>query len=152
MIFADDTYLISASEKRDTIHAEPQNIDTWATRNNLRLNKSKSRKMVVLNLETICKLWTISIRFWHPATDLSMPFNCLGPKGLPVPSSTMSQWQLPWWHGAYAVRCSSLVRTRLGKSRLQQRFKDKATRMGYLQANYTSVAGYVAAAEQSLFR
>jgi len=46
--FADDTYLISASENRDTMHAELQNIDAWATRNNLRLNKSKPREMVVL--------------------------------------------------------------------------------------------------------
>src|SRR6218665_2683608 len=37
------------------------------------------------------------------------------------------------------------------KSRLE-RFKNKVTRMGYLQANDTSVADSVAAAEQSLFR
>ena len=39
---------INASNKRDTVHAELLNIDAWATRNNLRLNKSKSREMVIL--------------------------------------------------------------------------------------------------------
>lgn len=37
--------------KRDTVqsvHAELFNIDDWATENNLRLHKSKSREMVVL--------------------------------------------------------------------------------------------------------
>src|SRR6218665_1896053 len=97
-------------------------------------------------------MWTISMRFWHPAPDLSSPFSCSGPKGLPALPSTMARWQLSWH-----VRCTLFRPAWWGltsshdKSRLE-RFKDKVTRIDYLQAKEKSAADSVATAEQSLFR
>jgi len=45
--FADDTYLIVASSMRDTISEELEAVKKWATKNNLKLNASKSREMLV---------------------------------------------------------------------------------------------------------
>jgi hypothetical protein len=45
--YADDTYLIIGAEMRDTVRAELDGIRTWATQNNLKLNTSKSREMLI---------------------------------------------------------------------------------------------------------
>jgi len=45
--FADDTYLLIGAEQRNTVRAELDGIRTWAERNNLRLNTSKSREMLI---------------------------------------------------------------------------------------------------------
>jgi hypothetical protein len=45
--YADDTYLIVPASNKSSVMGELENIDRWATCNNLRLNKSKSLEMVV---------------------------------------------------------------------------------------------------------
>ena len=44
--YADDTYLIVASDNSDTCTEELRYIQVWADRNNLRLNAAKSREIV----------------------------------------------------------------------------------------------------------
>ena len=46
--FADDTYLIIPASKRDTIGEELASISAWATKNNLKLNPTKSKEMIVM--------------------------------------------------------------------------------------------------------
>jgi len=46
MKFADDTYLVISAAKVNTRTAELENIVAWATENNLKLNKSKSKEVV----------------------------------------------------------------------------------------------------------
>src|SRR5688572_14692954 len=52
--YADDTYLIIGESMRGTTHEELDNISIWAERNNLRLNKSKSREMLVYRRRRGC--------------------------------------------------------------------------------------------------
>jgi len=44
--FADDTYLIVPASNVDSRAAEINNIDTWARKNNLTLNRKKSQEIV----------------------------------------------------------------------------------------------------------
>jgi len=44
--FADDTYLIVPDSNVDSRAAEMNNIDTWAQKNNLTLNRKKSQEIV----------------------------------------------------------------------------------------------------------
>jgi hypothetical protein len=46
--YADDTYLLIGSSHLQTAIGEYENISTWARMNNLRLNKSKTREMVIM--------------------------------------------------------------------------------------------------------
>jgi len=45
--YADDTYLIVGASRRTTVQAELDHISTWAARNNLRLNATKSRELLI---------------------------------------------------------------------------------------------------------
>src|SRR6218665_2007121 len=45
--YADDTYLIVPASARSTVSAELEHISSWASLNNLRLNTSKSKEMVI---------------------------------------------------------------------------------------------------------
>ena len=45
--YADDSYLIVPACSSSTAAAERANIETWAQRNNLKLNVSKSVEMVI---------------------------------------------------------------------------------------------------------
>jgi len=45
--YADDTYLIIGSSKRETVRMELDHIAAWAAQNNLRLNTNKSREMII---------------------------------------------------------------------------------------------------------
>ena len=45
--FADDTYLIIPADNADSRSAEIDNIETWARTNNLTLNRTKSKKIVI---------------------------------------------------------------------------------------------------------
>lgn len=45
--YADDTYLLIGSKKRDTVSEELQSINSWAASNNLRLNQGKSKEMII---------------------------------------------------------------------------------------------------------
>ena len=47
--FADDTYLIIPADNADSRSAEIDNIKTWAQTNNLTLNRTKSKEIVVVN-------------------------------------------------------------------------------------------------------
>ena len=44
--FADDTYLVIPAVNCSTCTAEVKHIETWATTNNLRLNRAKSKEIV----------------------------------------------------------------------------------------------------------
>ena len=46
--FADDTCLISGAATCHTISDEIEGVHHWATKNNLRLNSSKSREMLIV--------------------------------------------------------------------------------------------------------
>ena len=45
--YADDTYLIVPDSNIHTIPSELQHISDWATRHNLKLNETKSRKIII---------------------------------------------------------------------------------------------------------
>jgi Reverse transcriptase (RNA-dependent DNA polymerase)/Endonuclease/Exonuclease/phosphatase family len=45
--YADDTYLLVGSRARTTVSEELANVSRWASRNNLRLNTTKSREMII---------------------------------------------------------------------------------------------------------
>src|SRR5688572_5916325 len=45
--FADDTYLLTGSSQAHTIPSELHLISTWASANNLTLNSSKSKEMII---------------------------------------------------------------------------------------------------------
>ena len=45
--YADDTYLLIGSSMRETISQELASVESWASRNNLRLNSQKSREMII---------------------------------------------------------------------------------------------------------
>lgn len=45
--FADDTYLIIGSSMRDTVAKELENVSSWALKNNLPLNHSKSKELII---------------------------------------------------------------------------------------------------------
>ena len=47
--FADDTYLIIPADNADSRSAEIDNIETWARTNNLTLNRTKSKEIVVVD-------------------------------------------------------------------------------------------------------
>jgi len=47
--FADDTYLIIPASNVDSRSAEFNNIETWARKNNLTLNRSKSKEIVFID-------------------------------------------------------------------------------------------------------
>jgi len=47
--FADDTYLIIPASNVDSWSAEFNNIETWARKNNLTLNRSKSKEIVFID-------------------------------------------------------------------------------------------------------
>jgi hypothetical protein len=44
--FADDTYLVVPADCVDSRSVELDNIEAWATENNLKLNKLKTREIV----------------------------------------------------------------------------------------------------------
>jgi len=45
--YADDTYLIVPDSNIHTISSELQHISDWATRHNLKLNETKSKKIII---------------------------------------------------------------------------------------------------------
>src|SRR5664279_2227331 len=47
--FADDTYLIISVSNVDSRSAELDNIETWAWNNNLTLNRSKTKEIVIVD-------------------------------------------------------------------------------------------------------
>ena len=51
--YADDSYLLVPSENEDTIGTELKNIEDWASRNNLKLNRKKSLEMIVTKKKLI---------------------------------------------------------------------------------------------------
>src|ERR1043165_4024240 len=55
--YADDTYLIIGSSQVHTAVEEFEHISDWASANNLRLNKSRTREMVFSRRASI-KLWS----------------------------------------------------------------------------------------------
>ena len=46
--YADDTYLLIGASMRHTVGEEMENVSSWARANNLRLNQSKSREMLII--------------------------------------------------------------------------------------------------------
>src|SRR6218665_1240896 len=45
--YADDTYLVVPSSNRHTVPSELNHISAWATNNNLKLNVTKSRELII---------------------------------------------------------------------------------------------------------
>jgi len=48
--FADDTYLIVPASNLDSRSAEIDNIETWASTNNLTLNRTKTKEIVFVDI------------------------------------------------------------------------------------------------------
>ena len=47
--YADDTYLIVSSSNEHSLHAELKSIESWAVKNNLKLNRKKSSEMIIFS-------------------------------------------------------------------------------------------------------
>ena len=45
--YADDTYLIVSSSNEYSLHAELKSIESWAVKNNLKLNRKKLSEMII---------------------------------------------------------------------------------------------------------
>ena len=58
--FADDTYLIIAAERVTSRDMEIKNIEDWAVRNNLKLNRDKSYEIVFTKTGTKCVVETLA--------------------------------------------------------------------------------------------
>jgi Reverse transcriptase (RNA-dependent DNA polymerase) len=175
--FADDTYLIVPSSKRHTICEELDSISTWASINNLKLNPSKSREMMITRRPKSTPLppSMAGMKRVDSMVILGVTINSTLRASLHVEkvlntcTSSLHALRLLRLHGLSpevlqrVVKATTLSRllyaapawyglTTAGERKSLERFQTKMQRMSYLPNDSESIGSLIVAAETRLFR
>lgn len=174
--YADDTYLLVGSRARNTISEELNNVTRWAALNNLKLNSTKSREMIVTRrgwvdlpppMEGLLRVESLRILGVTLGSDLTVTRHveeivgaCSGSlhalrvlrgHGLPsealhVVAEATTVSRLLYAAPSWWGLASAAERGRL------QRVLDRATRQGYVHPEAPTIEQRVSVAEDRLLK